>query len=131
MEMKDRDDWTFVNAAVDQGFLFYFFRVRKQLGADLRLLPACHHPNWRHEQSAALGHYAGDCTPEMCLRPAVACDEDNRALGQGSAWFPLTLRGIGEGGKFDRYTAMRVARTLSWGRRTVERTRTAKRLLGC
>jgi hypothetical protein len=61
-EMRTRDSWEFVCAALDQGFFFYMFRVRHAAGGDMDRACALDLHRHRNER-ALLRHYAGGAKP--------------------------------------------------------------------
>lgn len=115
IEAYTNDDWQFASAETDQGFFWYLFRIRHQLGADLDVLPACKRRALlgRRRAHATLGHYCGGIKPEKLL--------DHR-LCNYRTW-PSLLRRLCPSCKrnvSDRpeRSTWEVARGISWGRRT-------------
>mmetsp|Transcript_1909 Transcript_1909/g.6129 ORF Transcript_1909/g.6129 Transcript_1909/m.6129 type:complete len:289 (-) Transcript_1909:116-982(-) len=103
-----------VGVGIDQGFFYYFFRVRHQLGAELSRVqcvrsahcsavsPRDSPASYRRCQRAySVWHYAGGCKPYECIQRGKACASQDKRDG-GRARLPRRLAKLDEAGTFAR-----------------------------
>jgi hypothetical protein len=129
LEMFTRNDWSYVCGSSDQGFFFYMYRVRHQMGADMRFVPACQ-PEVARRKTPQISHYSAGDKPEKALSLAASTcgpraeggipgppgrSGANQTLSKLS---PFLLQTFARAGRSARDAAWEVGRTLSWARRS-------------
>lgn len=125
--MRNRTRWDFVCAELDQGLIFHMLRVKHRVGADLHIACPLETPTPRKER-AFLRHYAGGAKPAETLRRAARCSSMGNistpigmrrpAYSTRKASFWRLFRAAGRAKL--RGVASEVARTISWGERTMD-----------
>lgn len=109
MEMFESNSWQFASGETDQGFFFYLYRILHSYGADLRMLPGCRRREIHMGQEPGkLSHYAGGIKPEKLLVKSL------------HVWNPCDTVAYGTPWPERRVSVWELARTIAWGRNTLE-----------